>query len=161
MACAVRRGARASSFDADQSASAVDAHLAIDRDAPITGASGRRRWRRRGFWGLSMCRWREAIADQPLDRDQRRAGDRGAGPRRRFSNRRAKTLDAAKARVADNAAPFHDIVLNAQTFAAAGRNAERIDFILRGLDLTLGGGDKEAKPALYDLTIPPPEVDLS
>jgi phospholipid/cholesterol/gamma-HCH transport system substrate-binding protein len=36
-----------------------------------------------------------------------------------------------------------------------------VDSILQGLDRSLGGGDKEAKPALYDPAAPDLSVDLS
>ena len=79
-----------------------------------------------------------------------------------LSQQAREALDAVKSLVAENAAPLHDIVINAQSFAAAlGRNSDRVDSILLGLDRSLGGGDKEAKPALYDLAAPVVSVDLS
>ncbi len=139
---------------------AVNAHLAIDRDAPITGAT-KATLEAQGLLGAVYVSLTGGDVDQPLDRT-RGAPVIVAGAATSLQQQARETLDAVKELVRDNEEPLHDIVLNVQTFAAAlGRNAERIDSILRGLDRTLGGGDKEAKPALYDLTIPPPEVDLS
>jgi phospholipid/cholesterol/gamma-HCH transport system substrate-binding protein len=140
--------------------SAVDAHLAIDRDAPITAAT-QATLEAQGLLGAVYVSLAGGDASKPLDRAQG-APVIVARAATSLSQQARETLDAVKGLVDENAAPFHDIVLNAQSFAAAlGRNSDRVDSILQGLDRTLGGGDKEAKPALYDLAAPAPGVDLS
>ncbi len=139
---------------------AVDAHLAIDRDAPITAAA-KATLEAQGLLGAVYVSLAGGDLGQPLDLAKGVPVIVAQGATS-LSQQAREALDGVKSLVADNAAPFHDIVLNAQTFAAAlGRNSNRVDSILQGLDRSLGGGDKEAKPALYDLAAPVPRVDLS
>ena len=140
--------------------SAVDAHLAIDRDAPITAAT-QATLEAQGLLGAVYVSLAGGDLDKPLDRAMGAPVivARGATS---LSQQAREALDAVKSLVTENAAPFHDIVINAQSFAAAlGRNSDRVDSILQGLDRSLGGSDKEAKPALYDLAAPAVSVDLS
>ena len=140
--------------------SAVNAHLAIDRDAPITAAT-QATLEAQGLLGAVYVSLSGGAAAQPLDR-AKGVPVITARAVSSLQHQASETLDAVKQLVSDNAEPLHDVVLNAQTFAAAlGRNADRIDSILKGLDRTLGGGDKENKPALYDLPTPALQVDLS
>ena len=139
---------------------AVDAHLAIDRDAPITAAT-QATLEAQGLLGAVYVSLAGGDLDKPLDRAKGAPVIVAQGATSLSQQARA-TLDAVKSLVADNASPLHDIVINAQSFAAAlGRNSDRVDSILQGLDRSLGGGDKEAKPALYDLAAPSLSVDLS
>ncbi len=140
--------------------SAVDAHLAIDRDAPITAAT-QATLEAQGLLGAVYVSLAGGDLDKPLDRAKGAPVIVAQGATS-LSQQAREALDAMKSMVTDNAAPFHDIVINAQSFAAAlGRNSDRVDSILQGLDRSLGGGDKEAKPALYDLAAPVLSVDLS
>ena len=140
--------------------SAVDAHLAVDRDAPITSAT-QATLEAQGLLGAVYVSLAGGDASKPLERGQG-APVIVARAATSLSQQARETLDAVKTLVDDNAAPLHDIVLNAQSFAAAlGRNSDRVDSILQGLDRSLGGGDKEAKPALYDLAQPALKTDLS
>ena len=140
--------------------SAVDAHLAIDRDAPITAAT-QATLEAQGLLGAVYVSLAGGGLDKPLDRAKGAPVIVAQGATS-LSQQAREALDAVKSLVADNAAPLHDIVINAQSFAAAlGRNSDRVDSILQGLDRSLGGGDKEAKPTLYDLAAPSLSVDLS
>ena len=150
---------RSLSFD-KTNLSAVDAHLAIDRDAPITSAT-QATLEAQGLLGAVYVSLSGGDATKPLERGQGAPVIVAQGATS-LSQQARQTLDAVKSVVDENAAPFHDIVTNAQSFAAAlGRNSDRVDSILQGLDRSLGGGDKEAKPALYDLSLPLLNVDLS
>ncbi len=147
------------SFD-KSNLSAVNAHLAIERDAPITSAT-QATLEAQGLLGAVYVSLTGGDADKPLDR-AKGAPVIVARAATSLQQQARETLDAVKMLVTDNAEPLHDIVINAQSFAAAlGRNSGRIDSILQGLDRTLGGGDKEAKPVLYDLTAPDVNIDLS
>ena len=140
--------------------SAVNAHVAVDHDAPVTSAT-QATLEAQGLLGAVYVSLTGGDADKPLDRTKG-APVLVARSVSSLQQQARETLDAVKALVADNAEPLHDIVVNAQSFAAAlGRNSERIDSILQGLDRTLGGGDKEGKPAQFDLAAPALQVDLS
>ena len=141
--------------------SAVDAYLAIDRDAPVMAAT-QATLEAQGLLGAVYISLAGGDASKPLERGQGAPVIVAQGATS-LSQQAREALDAVKSLVADNAAPFHDIVINVQSFAdALGRNSERIDTILQGLDRTLGAGaDKEAKPELFDLAAPTLSVDLS
>lgn len=139
---------------------AVDAYLAIDRDAPITAAT-KATLEAQGLLGAVYVSLSGGDLDKPLDRAKGAPVIVAQGATS-LSQQAREALDGLKSLVADNAAPFHDIVINAQSFAAAlGRNSDRVDSILQGLDRSLGGADKDAKPVLYDLATPALSVDLS
>lgn len=55
--------------------------------------------------------------------------------------------------LSDNAAPLHDAIVNISTFAQVlGRNSERIDTILAGLERMTGGTGGRARLPIYSLT---------
>lgn len=57
--------------------------------------------------------------------------------------------------IADNSGNLSDIISNLKVFAAAlGKNSDRIDGILAGVEKMTGGGPSPAPKTIYDLTAP-------
>ncbi len=64
-------------------------------------------------------------------------------------------LGDLQALVADNKAPLHDILGNIEKFSVAlGRNADRVDGLVAGMEKFLNGGPKPPPPEFVDLVGP-------
>ncbi len=75
-----------------------------------------------------------------------------------------QALERVNSILAENAQPFHEIVTNIDAFSSAlGRNSDRVDGILAGLEKMTGGASKPPLPtfSLASVTLPPPRAKKS
>jgi phospholipid/cholesterol/gamma-HCH transport system substrate-binding protein len=132
---------------------AVNAHLDVDAQAPITSTT-QASLESQGWLGNAFIALSGGDQNAPLDRKH---GDpillaqtnKGLGQEAR------ETLTALRALATDNADGIRDSVSNIRNFSdVLARNGERVENIIKGLEKTLGGGGGDVKPAVYDLALP-------
>lgn len=132
---------------------AVNAHLDVDAQAPITSTT-QAALESQGWLGNAYIALSGGDRNAPLDRNH---GDpillaqtsKGLGQEAR------ETLTALRALAADNSEGIRDSVSNIRNFSdVLSRNGERVENIIKGLEKTLGGGGSDVKPAVFDLALP-------
>jgi len=141
-------------------ADVVNADLAVDAAAPLRTDS-RVSVETQGLLGTTIVAIYGGSAQ---------AGPLGAAPLRAeaapsLMDQARAALTDVRAVVADNKAPLRNILANADKFSAAlGRNADRIDGLVAGLEQFLGRGPKPPPPQYLELVAPdsfpgaPPEL---
>lgn len=132
---------------------AVNAHLDVDAQAPITGST-QAVLESQGWLGNASVALSGGDRNSPLNRTKG-APVLMAQSSKALGQEARETLQALRSFASDNAEGIRDSVANIRNFSdVLSRNGERVENIIKGLEKTLGGGAADIKPAVYDLALP-------
>lgn len=129
----------------------VDADLAVDASAPLR-ADAKVGVEAQGLLGATVVAIYGASADAPLLRP---GAVLRAGAVAPLLEQARTALAELQSVVSDNKAPLNDILKNLDVFAKAlGRNSDKLDGIVSGLETFLGKGPKPPPPQFLNLRAP-------
>ena len=132
---------------------AVNAHLDVDAQAPIT-ATTQAVLESQGWLGNASVALSGGDRNHPLAKSNADAV-LVAQSSKALGQEARETLQALRSLASDNADDIRESVSNIRNFSdVLSRNGERVENIIKGLEKTLGGGANDVKPAVYDLALP-------
>jgi phospholipid/cholesterol/gamma-HCH transport system substrate-binding protein len=137
---------------------AVDAHLVLEAQTPITGTT-QAALETQGWLGTAYIALTGGDRNAPIERYKKQVPVLLAQTTKPLSQEGRETLRAIRDLVDHNSEGIQQSVANIRSFTdVLSRNGERVEAIIKGLEKTLGGDASDAKPTTYDLGVPQASV---